>query len=86
MITGRPREVQHHMRRRLAVKPGIIGLWQINGRSDLPWDEAVRLDLRYVGNWSFASACRSSGRRGPRSSGGTGVLTDRQPPGASCQA
>jgi lipopolysaccharide/colanic/teichoic acid biosynthesis glycosyltransferase len=37
------------MRRRLAVKPGITGLWQINGRSDLPWDEAVRLDLRYVG-------------------------------------
>jgi exopolysaccharide biosynthesis polyprenyl glycosylphosphotransferase len=43
-----------HMRRRLAVKPGITGLWQINGRSDLPWDEAVRLDLRYVENWSFA--------------------------------
>jgi lipopolysaccharide/colanic/teichoic acid biosynthesis glycosyltransferase len=30
------------------------GLWQVNGRSDLPWDEAVRLDLRYVENWSFA--------------------------------
>jgi exopolysaccharide biosynthesis polyprenyl glycosylphosphotransferase len=43
-----------HMRRRLVVKPGITGLWQINGRSDLPWDEAVRLDLRYVENWSFA--------------------------------
>ena len=42
-----------HMRRRLAVKPGITGLWQINGRSDLPWDEAVRLDVRYVENWSF---------------------------------
>jgi len=43
-----------HMRRRLVVKPGITGLWQVNGRSDLPWDEAVRLDLRYVENWSFA--------------------------------
>jgi exopolysaccharide biosynthesis polyprenyl glycosylphosphotransferase len=42
-----------HMRRRLVVKPGITGLWQISGRSDLPWDEAVRLDLRYVENWSF---------------------------------
>ena len=42
-----------HMRRRLAVKPGMTGLWQINGRSDLPWEEAVRLDLRYVENWSF---------------------------------
>jgi exopolysaccharide biosynthesis polyprenyl glycosylphosphotransferase len=43
-----------HMRRRLVVRPGITGLWQVNGRSDLPWDEAVRLDLRYVENWSFA--------------------------------
>lgn len=42
------------MRRRLLVKPGLTGLWQINGRSDLDWDEAVRLDLRYVENWSFA--------------------------------
>ena len=42
-----------HVRRRLAVKPGITGLWQVNGRSDLSWDEAVRLDLRYVENWSF---------------------------------
>ena len=45
---------RHHMRRRLVVKPGITGLWQINGRSDLPWDEAERLDLRYVENWSLA--------------------------------
>jgi exopolysaccharide biosynthesis polyprenyl glycosylphosphotransferase len=43
-----------HMRRRLAVKPGITGLWQVSGRSDLPWDEAERLDIRYVENWSFA--------------------------------
>jgi len=47
-------EYGHQMRRRLAVKPGITGLWQVNGRSDLPWDEAVRLDVRYVENWSFA--------------------------------
>jgi exopolysaccharide biosynthesis polyprenyl glycosylphosphotransferase len=43
-----------HVRRRLVVKPGITGLWQVNGRSDLSWDESVRLDLRYVENWSFA--------------------------------
>jgi exopolysaccharide biosynthesis polyprenyl glycosylphosphotransferase len=43
----------HHVRRRLAVKPGITGLWQVSGRSDLPWDEAIRLDVRYVENWSF---------------------------------
>ncbi|TXR56360.1 sugar transferase [Quadrisphaera setariae] len=40
-------------RRKLLVKPGLTGLWQINGRSDLDWDESVRLDLRYVENWSF---------------------------------
>jgi len=43
-----------HMLRRLVVKPGITGLWQVSGRSDLPWEEAVRLDVRYVENWSFA--------------------------------
>jgi exopolysaccharide biosynthesis polyprenyl glycosylphosphotransferase len=39
--------------RRLLVKPGLTGLWQISGRSDLPWEESVRLDLRYVENWSL---------------------------------
>lgn len=38
--------------RRLYVKPGITGLWQVSGRSDLSWDESVRLDLHYVENWS----------------------------------
>jgi exopolysaccharide biosynthesis polyprenyl glycosylphosphotransferase len=42
-----------HVRRRLMVKPGITGLWQVNGRADLSWDESVRLDLRYVENWSL---------------------------------
>ena len=52
-----PREVARygdHMRRRLVVKPGITGLWQVSGRSGLPWEEAFRLDLRYVDNWSLA--------------------------------
>jgi exopolysaccharide biosynthesis polyprenyl glycosylphosphotransferase len=40
-------------RRRLAVKPGLTGLWQVSGRSDLSWDQTVRLDLRYVDNWSL---------------------------------
>ncbi len=51
-----PDEVAHYteyVRRRLVVKPGITGLWQVSGRADLPWDEAVRLDLRYVENWSL---------------------------------
>ena len=38
--------------RRLRVKPGLTGLWQVSGRSDLSWEESVRLDLRYVDNWS----------------------------------
>jgi len=42
------------MRRRLAVTPGLTGLWQVSGRSDLSWDDAVRLDLSYVENWSLA--------------------------------
>ncbi|MEP7055351.1 MAG: sugar transferase [Actinomycetota bacterium] len=41
------------VRRRLLVKPGITGLWQISGRSDLDWEETVRLDLYYVENWSI---------------------------------
>ncbi len=41
-----------HVSRRLLVKPGLTGLWQVSGRSDLPWDEAVRLDLYYVDHWS----------------------------------
>jgi len=43
-----------HMRRRLVVKPGLTGLWQVSGRSDLSHAEAERLDLYYVENWSLA--------------------------------
>ncbi len=52
-----PTEVDRYaslVRRRLVVKPGITGLWQVSGRSDLSWDESVRLDLLYVENWSLA--------------------------------
>jgi exopolysaccharide biosynthesis polyprenyl glycosylphosphotransferase len=52
-----PAEVEkygYEMQRRHKVKPGITGLWQVSGRSDLPYDEAVRLDVRYVENWSVA--------------------------------
>ncbi len=51
-----PAEVERYgmdARRRLLVKPGITGLWQVSGRSDLTWEESVRLDLRYVENWSL---------------------------------
>jgi exopolysaccharide biosynthesis polyprenyl glycosylphosphotransferase len=51
-----PAEVEqypHDMRRRLVVKPGMTGLWQVSGRSDLSWEDSIRLDLRYVENWSL---------------------------------
>jgi exopolysaccharide biosynthesis polyprenyl glycosylphosphotransferase len=53
-----PSEVDRYpqdMRRRLVVKPGMTGLWQVSGRSDLSWDESIRLDLRYVENWSLTA-------------------------------
>lgn len=51
-----PSEVEVYptdMHRRLLVRPGLTGLWQVSGRSDLPFDEAVRMDLYYVDNWSL---------------------------------
>ena len=39
--------------RRLRVTPGLTGLWQVSGRSLLSWEETVRLDLRYVENWTL---------------------------------
>ena len=52
-----PREVARYCplaRRRLAVKPGLTGLWQVSGRSDLPWEESIRLDAEYVERRSTA--------------------------------
>lgn len=52
-----PEEVEayeQHVRRRLLVKPGLTGLWQVSGRSNLSWQDSVRLDLYYVENWSLA--------------------------------
>ncbi len=37
----------------LLVKPGITGLWQVSGRSDLSWEDTIRLDLQYVESWSL---------------------------------
>ncbi|NED64587.1 sugar transferase, partial [Streptomyces sp. SID10244] len=51
-----PEEVEQYdgrAARRMLVKPGMTGLWQVSGRSDLSWEESVRLDLSYVENWSI---------------------------------
>lgn len=44
---------EDHVHRRLFIKPGLTGMWQVNGRSNLSWEESVRLDLYYVENWSI---------------------------------
>ncbi|EXG79938.1 exopolysaccharide biosynthesis polyprenyl glycosylphosphotransferase [Cryptosporangium arvum] len=58
-----PEQMRSDYRRRTLVKPGMTGLWQVSGRSNLPWEEAVRLDLRYVENRSlsmdFDIVCRT---------------------------
>ncbi len=46
-------QYEDHVHRRLDVRPGMTGLWQVSGRSDLPWSDTVRLDLYYVDNWSM---------------------------------
>lgn len=53
-----PSEVERYdmrVRRRLRVKPGITGLWQVSGRSNLSWEEGIQLDLHYIENWSLAT-------------------------------
>jgi exopolysaccharide biosynthesis polyprenyl glycosylphosphotransferase len=71
-----PEEVESYppdLRRRLLVKPGLTGLWQVSGRSDLPWDEAVRLDLGYVDNWSMGLDLSILARTGSAVLRGTGA-------------
>ncbi|WP_370116936.1 sugar transferase [Streptacidiphilus sp. MAP12-33] len=63
----------NEIRRRLLVKPGLTGLWQVSGRSDLSWEEAVRLDLAYVDNWSLALDAEILRRTGPAVVRGTGA-------------
>ena len=60
-------------RRRFDAKPGMTGLWQVSGRSDLDWDEAVRLDVRYVENWSLMLDLQILRKTWAAISGGTGA-------------
>jgi exopolysaccharide biosynthesis polyprenyl glycosylphosphotransferase len=53
-----------HVRRRFLVKPGMTGLWQVSGRSDLAWDDSVRLDLYYVENWNLVEDLKIMWRTG----------------------
>ncbi|WP_411732525.1 sugar transferase [Paeniglutamicibacter sp.] len=51
-------DYEGHTYRRLYIKPGVTGLWQVSGRSNLDWEESVRLDLYYVENWTVLSDLR----------------------------
>ena len=53
-LRGEVEQYDESVGRRLLVKQGITGLWQVSGRSDLSWEDTVRLDLDYVENWSLA--------------------------------
>ena len=49
------RQYELHHRARIAIKPGITGMWQVSGRSDITdFEEVVRLDTEYISNWSFS--------------------------------
>lgn len=61
------------VRRRLHVRPGLTGLWQVSGRADLDWEESVRLDLRYVDNWSVAMDLMILWKTGRAVLGGSGA-------------
>jgi exopolysaccharide biosynthesis polyprenyl glycosylphosphotransferase len=52
-LAGEVNTYDDYVKRRLLVRPGITGLWQVSGRSDLSWEDSVRLDLFYVENWSM---------------------------------
>lgn len=54
-VDGEVRLYDSKASRRLAVKPGMSGLWQVSGRSNLSWEDSIRLDLYYVENWSVTS-------------------------------
>lgn len=53
-LAGEVERYGFDMHRRFLVKPGLTGLWQVSGRSDLSWDDSVRIEVRYVENWSLA--------------------------------
>ena len=73
-----PSEVEEYTRverRRLLVKPGLTGLWQVGGRSELGWADSVQLDIRYVESWSLPLDLRILARTIPAVVRGTGAYT-----------
>ena len=62
LVPGEGAEVGHFLERRMLVRPGITGLWQVSGRSDVTPEERIRLDFYYVENWSVAGDLLIIGR------------------------
>jgi exopolysaccharide biosynthesis polyprenyl glycosylphosphotransferase len=62
------------IRRRCSVKPGLTGLWQVSGRSDLPFDKRIELDLHYIDNWSLEMDFRILARTVPAVMRGRGAV------------
>ncbi|UYF95630.1 sugar transferase [Rhodococcus aetherivorans] len=62
LVPGEGMGIKHFVERRMLVRPGMTGLWQVSGRSDLPEEERVRLDLFYVENWSMIQDLMIIGR------------------------
>jgi lipopolysaccharide/colanic/teichoic acid biosynthesis glycosyltransferase len=58
LILDEDRHVAGWARRRLALRPGMTGLWQVLGRSEIPFDEMIQLDYMYVTSWSLWLDCR----------------------------
>lgn len=54
-LTEEVQQYEDHVNRRFLVLPGVTGLWQVSGRSNLSWEDTVRLDLFYVENWSLTA-------------------------------
>jgi len=55
LVPGEGASIESFVERRILVKPGITGLWQVSGRSDLSPDQRIRMDFYYVENWSLAA-------------------------------
>ena len=76
LIIEEDRHIVGHGRRRLDLTPGLTGLWQVMGRSDIPFAEMVTLDYLYVTNWSLWGDLKLLARTMPAVTRGRGATRD----------
>ena len=77
LILDEDRHVDDWGRQRLDLKPGFTGLWQVLGRSEIPFDEMIRLDYLYVTNWSLFNDLKLSPRRPALTAPGKGACGEQ---------